>query len=110
MNFADRLIRAIDVKQNPSCVGLDPRINDIPEDIKKDAIEIHGNNFSAVSHATLEFNKIIIDAVHEIVPAVKPNIAFYECYSDDGMKAFIDTVHYARKKGLIVIEDAKRSD
>ncbi len=110
MNFADRLISAVDKKQNPLCVGLDPRIEDIPEEIRKTAIEAHGNNFSAVSHAIIEFNRKIINAVHDISPAVKPNIAFYECYGEAGMKAFVDTVHYAKEKGLIVIVDGKRND
>ncbi len=110
MNFADRLLKAIEEKQNPSCAGLDPRIDDIPEELRKNAIEIHGNNFSAVSNAIIEFNRKIIDAVHDIVPAVKPNIALYECYGAEGMKAFVDTVHYAKKKGLIVIEDGKKND
>ncbi len=110
MNFADRLIKAVDEKQNPSCVGLDPRIDDIPLDIRKKATESHGNNLNAVSHSITEFNRKIIDAVKDTIAVVKPNLAFYECYGEAGMHAFVDTIHYAKSKGLITIADAKRGD
>jgi len=109
-NFADRLLNAIDEKQNPSVVGLDPRIADIPSHIKEENVKKFGNTVEAVSASFLEFNKLIIDAVADIVPAVKPQMAFYEKYLTPGIQAFIGTVNYAKEKGLIVIEDAKRND
>lgn len=110
MNFADSLIDAIDEKENPSVVGLDPRIKRIPESIKKEKKKKYGDNAKAVAESFLEFNKGIIDAVKDIVPAVKPQMAFYECYGPEGVKAFKETCDYAKKQGLIVIEDAKRND
>jgi orotidine-5'-phosphate decarboxylase len=109
-NFADRLMDAIDAKRNPSCVGLDPRFDSIPERIKEECRREHGETFEGVGACLLEFNKAIIDAVEDIIPAVKPQMAFYECYGPAGVKAFADTVDHARKRGLLVIEDAKRND
>jgi len=110
MNFADRLFEAIEKKQNPSVVGLDPRIAQIPEHIKEERLAKYGDTPQAVAASFLAFNKGIIDAVKGIVPAVKPQMAFYEQYGPYGVEAFQMTVEYAKKNGLIVIEDAKRND
>ncbi len=109
-NLADRLLDAIDEKKNPSVVGLDPRLWRIPEHIKKEAEEKTNNPFEAAGRAIVKFNKGIIDAICDIVPAVKPQIAFYEKYGFEGIKAFKETINYAKEKGLIVIEDVKRND
>ncbi|MFW6144105.1 MAG: orotidine-5'-phosphate decarboxylase [Candidatus Natronoplasma sp.] len=109
-NLADRLLKAVDEKKNPSVVGLDPRLGRIPDHIKEKAGEETDDPFEAASKSILEFNKGLIDAVYDIVPAVKPQIAFYEKFGAEGIKAFIQTVRYAKKKGLIVIEDVKRND
>ena len=106
-NFADRLINAIDEKHNPSVVGLDPRIEHIPEHLKSKHCR---DDREAVADAFIAFNKAIIDAVYDIVPAVKPQLAFYEQYGHCGIRAFEETISYARSKGLIVIADAKRND
>jgi len=99
-NFADKLIQAIQKKGNPICVGLDPRMAQMPECVKKDS----------PAETFLEFNKGIIDAVADLVPVVKPQIAFYEQYGSEGYLAFEKTCEYAQSKGLIVIADAKRND
>lgn len=109
-NFADRLIVAIKAKGNPVCVGLDPQLPQIPEFIKKRQVEKFGDTFEAAANAFLEFNKGIIDAVCDIVPVVKPQIAFYEQYGFVGVWAYEETCKYAQAKGLIVIADAKRND
>lgn len=109
-NLADRLLYAIDDKKNPSVVGLDPRLWRIPDHLKQKAKEETDNPFKAAGKAILEFNKGIIDAIHDIVPAVKPQVAFYEKYGAEGIKAFKETIDYAKNKGLIVIEDVKRND
>ncbi|MDP2750504.1 MAG: orotidine-5'-phosphate decarboxylase, partial [Nanoarchaeota archaeon] len=109
-NFADRLIKEIEKKQNPTVVGLDPRLEQIPSFIKTDMTRKYGKNFEAAGACFFEFNKIMIDSVHDIVPAVKPQSAFYEQYGQFGMRAFDATVKYAKKKGLLVIDDAKRGD
>jgi len=98
--FSDKLMDAIDKKENPSVVGLDPRINLIPDEIKEDK----------PTDTILEFNKRIIDAIYDIVPAVKPQVAFYEVFGPEGINAFLETCKYAKKKGLIVIIDIKRND
>lgn len=109
-HYADRLLDAIEKKQNPGIVGLDPRLEQIPSFIKEDMVEKHGKTFEAAAESFLIFNKRIIDAVKDIVPAVKPQIAFYEKYLGPGIRTFVETVKYARKKGLVVIEDGKRND
>ncbi len=109
-HFADRLIAAIKEKGNAVCVGLDPRLEQIPEFIKKKQVEEHGETFEAAAHCFLDFNVGIIDAVADIVPVVKPQIAFYEQYGFAGIWAYEETCKYAQEKGLIVIADAKRND
>lgn len=108
-NIADKLLNQIDQKKNPCVVGLDPILEQIPECVKRDSKE-YKNPFEAVRDTIIEFNKLIIDAIADIVPAVKPQMAFYEKYGSEGVKAFEQTVEYAKGMGLIVIEDAKRSD
>jgi len=110
MNFSDKLITAIREKGNPICVGLDPRLPLIPNFIKDKYKEQHGSTKKAASFSILEFNQGTIDAICDLVPVVKPQIAFYEQYGSEGYDAYIKTVEYAREKGLVVVADAKRSD
>ncbi len=79
-NFADRLLDEIEKLQNPSCIGLDPRIEDIPDFIKKENERKYNETKEAVARSFFDFNKMIIDATFDIVPAYKPQIAFYEKY------------------------------
>jgi orotidine-5'-phosphate decarboxylase len=109
-NFADRLIEKIREKKSVVCVGLDPRLNKIPSFIQEDALKKYKNKLKAATHAIFEFNKGIIDAVYDLVPAVKPQIAFYELFGEEGIRVFRKTIEYAHKKGLIVIADVKRND
>lgn len=108
--FIDRLMGAIDHRQNISCVGLDPRFDLIPSFLKEQARADHGETFEAVAACFSEFNRRIIDAVKDTVAAVKPQIAFYEAYGAAGIQSFQETVNYAKSSGLLVIEDAKRND
>lgn len=110
MNAVDRLIGQIKQKNNPTVMGLDPRIEMVPEHIKKDAFGKYGTNLKGMSQAVLEFNKKLIDATYDIVPAVKPQIAFYEILGVEGINAFKETCEYAKSKGMIVIADIKRGD
>ncbi len=109
-NFADRLNEAIKAKGSAICVGLDPRLNQIPQQITEAAAKEQKDPFVAAAAAIIEFNKGIIDAVHDLVPCVKPQIAFYEIYGAPGMQAFKETIDYAQSKGLLVIADVKRND
>lgn len=106
----DQLIEKIIKINNPTVVGLDPRLNLVPMHIREEAYEKHGQTPEGASAAFLEFNKQIIDAVYDIVPAVKPQVAMYEQYGVPGLKAYIETIQYAKAKDLIIIGDIKRSD
>lgn len=106
----DTLLQKIDEMKNPSVVGLDPNIAMIPETLQKKHIEKYGKTPKAIAEMFIEFNKGIMDAVADIVPAVKPQIAMYEKYGLDGIESYIKTVEYAKEKGLIVIGDIKRGD
>lgn len=109
-HFGDQLSYRIKELQNPSVVGLDPRLKDIPSYLKDEAINQFGKTPEAVAAAILMFNRGLIDAIFDIVPAVKPQIAFYEQYGHAGLKAYEDTTAYAKKKGMMVIGDVKRGD
>ena len=108
--FVDVLIKNIKEKNNPSVVGLDPQIEYVPNFIKEEAFKKHGKNLKGAADAILTFNKYIIDAVYDVVPAIKPQLAYYEMYGVEGLKAFYETCKYAKEKGLLVIADGKRND
>lgn len=108
--FADRLFEKITQKKNPTVAGLDPRLEYIPEKIRKACYDKYGETLEGAAAAILEFNKELIDALQDIVPAVKLQLACYEQFAVPGMKAFEDTISYAKEKGLIVIADGKRND
>ena len=109
-HFADRLNVQIKKKDSCVCVGLDPRLNQIPEYIREKHFKNHKNPFTAAAESIIEFNKGILDAVYDLVPVTKPQIAFYELYGSEGMRAFEETLKYAREKGVMTIADAKRGD
>ena len=106
----DRLIEAIEQKQNPTVAGLDPKLDFIPSFIKDASFAKHGNTLEGAADALLTFNKGLIDALCDVVPAVKPQCAYYELYGWPGVKALYDTIAYAKEKGLFVIIDGKRND
>ncbi len=108
--FIESLIQSIKEKKSPVVVGLDPRLELIPNSLKKKYYDRYGKTFKSASEIILEFNKVIIDNVHDIVPAIKPQIAFYEQYGIQGLDAYIKTCKYASDKGLLVIGDVKRGD
>lgn len=106
----DRLLENIMRKQNPTVAGLDPKLSFIPGHIKEKCFEEHGKNLEGAAAALLEFNKGLIDALCDVVPAVKPQAAYYEQYGWQGMRALAETIAYAKSKGLFVIVDGKRND
>ena len=108
MSF-DRLIKRIIETKNPTVAGLDPSFSYVPEFIREKYAGI-ADPLEAASKAVLEFNCGLIDALCDIVPAVKPQAAYYEAYGWYGMKTFAETVSYAQKKGMYVIADGKRND
>ncbi|MCR5301961.1 MAG: orotidine-5'-phosphate decarboxylase [Lachnospiraceae bacterium] len=105
-----KLVSEIKKKEAPIVVGLDPVIDTIPQKIVDSAVSEYGETLEAAGRAILEYNKGIVDAVYELVPAVKPQIAMYEQFGLPGLTAFTETVNYCRSKGLIVIGDVKRGD
>lgn len=109
MSF-DRLIKSIVKMQNPTVAGLDPKLDYLPDFIKEEAFNKYGKNLEGASEALFEFNKGLIDALCDIVPAVKPQTAYYEMYGWYGVRTLQRTIEYAKEKGLFVITDAKRND
>ena len=106
----DRLIAAIRKKQNPTVAGLDPKLSYIPDFIKSASFAQYGETLAGAADAILTFNRVLIDALAPVVPAVKPQCAYYEQYGWQGMRALYETIRYAREKGLYVITDGKRND
>ncbi len=106
----DRLVESIRRTKAPICVGLDPQLGFIPDEVKNKAYREFGQTLEGAAQAIWQFNKAVIDATWDLIPAVKPQIAMYEMYGIEGLKAFARTVEYCRSKGLIVIGDVKRGD
>lgn len=106
----DRLIENIIKMQNPTVAGLDPKLDYVPASIKEKCFAKYGNTLNGAAAALFEFNKALIDSLCDIVPAVKPQAAYYEMYGWQGVKALCDTISYAKSKGMFVITDGKRND
>lgn len=106
----DRLIKGIKRTGNPTVAGLDPKLDYIPEFIVKEAFAAHGETLEGAAAAILTFNKGLIDALWDIVPAVKPQAAYYEMIGWQGVRTLQETIAYAREKGMFVITDGKRND
>ncbi len=104
------LIEKIKKTNAPIVVGLDPMMNYIPSRITRRAFAEYGETLEGAAEAIWQYNKGIVDAVSDLVPAVKPQIAMYEQFGIEGMRAFKRTVDYCKEKGLVVIGDVKRGD
>ncbi len=101
----DKLIERIEKLNNPTAVGLDTNFDYLPDNMKKGC-----KTLADASKAINEFNFTLIDRLKSLVPAVKVQVAYYEMYGVDGMRAFSDTLTYAKKNGLVTIADCKRND
>ncbi|MGN0425354.1 MAG: orotidine-5'-phosphate decarboxylase [Acetatifactor sp.] len=106
----NRLISKIRQTNAPIVVGLDPMMKFVPEYIKKTAFKEYGETLEGAAEAIWQYNKGIVDAIYDLVPAVKPQVAMYEQFGIPGMIAFKKTVDYCKEKGLVVIGDIKRGD
>lgn len=106
----DKLITKIQATDAPIVVGLDPMLGYIPDYIKQAAYKEFGETLEGAAEAVWQYNKGIVDATYDLIPAVKPQVAMYEQFGIPGMMAFHKTVQYCKEKGLIVIGDIKRSD
>lgn len=109
MSF-DRLIDRIIELDNPTVAGLDPKLDYIPGHIIDEAFASAEDPLDGAAQALLLFNKGLIDALCDIVPAVKPQAAYYEMYGWQGVRALHRTIAYAKSKGMFVITDGKRND
>lgn len=106
MNFADRLIASIKAKKTPLVVGIDPRAERLPRAVQEAAV----TGPHEIAEKYLLFSKAIIDVVSPLVPAIKPQMAFFEELGGAGMMVLQNVVEYARNQGLMVIMDGKRND
>lgn len=106
----NKLIQNIQKTEAPIVVGLDPMLKYIPEHITKKAFDEYGETLKGAAEAVWEYNRAIVDAVYDLIPAVKPQIAMYEQFGIEGLIAYKKTVDYCKEKGLVVIGDIKRGD
>lgn len=106
----DRLIRNIKKTKAPIVVGLDPMLSYVPKHLQEEAYAKYGETLEGAAEAVWAFNKGIVDAVADLIPAVKPQIAMYEQFGIPGLMVFQRTVEHCKKKGLVVIGDIKRGD
>lgn len=109
MSF-DLLIKKIEQTDNVTVAGLDPKLEYIPSFIKNAAYAQHGKTLEGAAQALLDYNKGLIDALCDIVPAVKPQSAYYEMYGWQGVRTLYETIRYAKSKGMYVVVDGKRND
>ena len=106
----EKLVEKIKTLDAPIVVGLDPTLNFLPKYLLDKAVNEKGETLEAAADAIFEFNKKIVDAVYDLIPAVKPQIAMYEQFGIPGLMAYKQTLDYCHEKGLLVIGDAKRGD
>lgn len=106
----NKLVEKIKKTNAPIVVGLDPMLNYSPEHIQKAAFAEYGETLEGAAEAIWQYNKGIVDATYDLIPAVKPQIAMYEQFGIEGLKAFKKTVDYCKSKDLVVIGDVKRGD
>ena len=106
----NKLIEKIRKTNAPIVVGLDPMLNYIPKHIQENAFAEFGETLEGAAEAIWQFNKGIVDATYDLIPAVKPQIAMYEQFGIPGLQAYKKTVDYCKSKDLVVIGDIKRGD
>lgn len=106
----NKLVEKIKKLNAPVVVGLDPMLDYVPAHVQKKAFDEVGETLEGAGEAIWQFNKAILDATADIIPAIKPQIAMYEQFGIEGLKAFKKTVDYAKSKDIVVIGDIKRGD
>ena len=106
----NKLVKKIQQTKAPVVVGLDPMLSYVPEHILKKSYAEFGETLAGAADAIWQFNKEIVDKTWDLIPAVKPQIAMYEQFGVEGLKAFEKTVSYCQEKDLVVIADIKRGD
>ena len=106
----NKLIQKIQQNKAPIVVGLDPMLNYIPEHVKEKAFQEKGETLAGAAEAIWQYNKAIVDATYDLIPAVKPQIAMYEQFGIEGLIAYKKTIDYCKEKDLVIIGDIKRGD
>lgn len=106
----NKLIEKIQQNKAPIVVGLDPMLSYIPEHVKQKAYKEKGETLAGAAEAIWQYNKTIIDATYDLIPAVKPQIAMYEQFGIEGLIAYKKTIDYCKEKDLVMIADIKRGD
>ena len=106
----NKLTEKIRKTHAPIVVGLDSMLNYIPKHIQEAAFKECGETLEGAAEAVWQYNKAIVDATYDLIPAVKPQIAMYEQFGIPGLMAFKKTVDYCKEKDLVVIGDIKRGD
>ena len=106
----NKLVEKIKKTGAPIVVGLDPMLSYVPEHIQKKSFDEYGETLEGAADAIWQYNKQIIDSTYDLIPAVKPQIAMYEQFGIEGLKAYKKTVDYCKSKDLVVIGDIKRGD
>ena len=106
----NKLVSEIKKKNAPIVVGLDPMLNYVPKHIQEKAFAEYGETLEGAAEAIWQFNKAIVDATYDLIPAVKPQIAMYEQFGIPGLVSYKKTIDYCKEKGLVVIGDIKRGD
>lgn len=106
----NKLTKKIQKQNAPIVVGLDPMLAYVPEHITKKAFSEYGETLEGAAEAIWQFNKAILDATKDLIPAIKPQIAMYEQFGIEGLKVFQKTVDYAKEQDIVVIGDVKRGD
>ncbi len=109
MSF-DHLQSLIKAKKNPTVAGLDPKPEYVPPHLLKESFHKYGETLEGAADAIYQFNMGLMDALCDIVPAVKPQSAYYERLGWQGMMVLERTIRYAKQKGFFVIADIKRGD
>jgi len=109
-HFFDAFSERMAAKRSQVVVGLDPQVEQFPQAVLSEAVAACGQTSAGAARAILQFNRAVIDAVTEHAAAVKCQIAFYEKWGLEGLRAYCETIAYARQKGLVVIGDVKRND
>lgn len=106
----EKLISNIQKTEAPIVVGLDPTLKFVPKSLQEEAFAQYGETLEGAAESIWQFNKKIVDAVYDLIPAVKPQIAMYEQFGIPGLVVYKRTVDYCKEKGLVVIGDIKRGD
>ena len=106
----NKLVDKIKKQNAPVVVGLDPMMKFVPKHLQDAAFKEYGETLEGAAEAIWQYNKGIIDATYDLIPAVKPQIAMYEQFGIPGMIAFKKTVDYCHEKDMVVIGDVKRGD